>query len=506
MATGKKASSQPLGLEQTNNRWGVIVVIAAHLNLTIQECGARSCDVFFLSWRDEFDTNAQETAAVQSILASVANFSNLIGGFLNKRFGCKLTGVIGGLLAVTGTFGSVWVRDISQLYVTAAIAGAGLGITVNTAVVAVALNFKKRYKTANALAYAGCGTGKMAMPPLIQLLLMSYGWRGAMLIISAIAANIVVFATLFRPPRKRVKEEPDINIINISDNLTEETKEDLLNRQLQPVIGNDDVVEMESATDASSGGLDITSSSSVKYTNAEDRKSGGYESLQTGPSEPKPKVSFINKVSSELGLTVFRKSYRYSLLCPLALTASISYFGTPLFIIPRAQSIGVAPSSAALILSMNGVGGLLGRLANGLLISCKLSAEIVCSICAAVAGASLLLLNLDNYICLFVASFLQGFFSGVMFSILIVLIRRYIGCKQFSVCVGFYYFCLGIGSLVGPLFAGWLFDITESYETIFYIQAGVFFVCCIGICLIPVLKRLEPGIGVDSSDKNELAK
>ena len=55
--------------------WGIVVVLAAHINLAISVGFLRCSGVLYLSWRDTFDTSAKETAAVQSILSSVHGFS-----------------------------------------------------------------------------------------------------------------------------------------------------------------------------------------------------------------------------------------------------------------------------------------------------------------------------------------------------------------------------------------------------------------------------------------------
>ncbi|XP_038071090.1 monocarboxylate transporter 12-like [Patiria miniata] len=483
---GSGKTSVAARVQDQPSRWGIVVVVAAHMSLALIAFCQSSGSVFYLSWRSEFDTNAKETAAISSIMTCVCSFSMFVGGVMIQRCGCKLVGIIGGVLTTLGMLGSVWVQNISQLYLTAVVTGVGLGMAKNTALVAVALHFKNGYTTANALACSGSGTGKMAAPPLIQILLDYFGLRGALLVTSAIVANMVVFGTLFRKPRTDRKSGLDHRSI---DKLTERTDVDF------QIVHANDAVEMALESESSSDDSDATMNHSETHTNIEEGQSNVSSTTHnTSFRAWKLKLNPIRKMWSGLGLGVFRKSYRFSMLCLLAFISAIPYYGAGLFIIPRAESIGVALSSAAFLLSLNGIGSLLGRLVNGLLISYNLSAEIVCSICAAGAGASVLLLNADNYVCLSVASFLLGLFTGVFYAVAIVLIRRYVGCRRFSVCLGIYYICVGLGGLFGPVAAGWVFDISNSYKTVFYALAGVDFICCILMFLFPVLKRVEPGI------------
>ncbi|XP_022093429.1 monocarboxylate transporter 13-like [Acanthaster planci] len=475
--------------------WAIVIIIAAHLNLALVECSLRTTEVFYLRWREEFETSAKQTAAVQSIAWSLSCSCGLIGGLMVKRFGCRMTGIVGGLLAVLGVFGSAWVRSIYQLYITAALNGVGLGILVNVSVVAVAQNIKQRYRTANALMYSGRGTGKMAAPPLVQFLLTSYGWRGAILVIAAITANAVVFASLFRPSRTLRKTE----LGNTSQNeLDREKRESSSVQEVHPGQEND--AEADRETETHVGTRDVEMIDAEMHRSDQNIYLCAYTPIPTTNDELRLKVPLGSRIASALGLVIFRKSYRFGLLCFLGIVCIIPFSGSAPFIIPRAQSIDITPSVAALLLTLNGIGSLLGRLGNGLVISWKLSAETVCSISAAVTGTSLFLMNADSFVCMSVVSFLLGLSSGVMYSVCIVLTRQYVGDLQFSVCFGIYSTCVGIGALLGGVAAGWVFDVTASYKAVFYVLGGIAFACAFLMCLLPVLKRIEPGIDVKSTE------
>ncbi|XP_022093428.1 uncharacterized protein LOC110980781 [Acanthaster planci] len=479
--------------------WAIFIVVAAHINLALVGCSLRTTEVFYLRWREEFETSAKQTAAVQSIAWSLSCSCGLIGGLMIKRFSCRVTGIVGGLLAVTGVFGSAWVRSISQLYITTIIHGVGSGIIVNASVVAVAQNFKRRFRTAHALAHSGCGMGYMVGPPLVQSLLADYGWRGGLLIISAIMANTVAFALLFRPPRMLEKAEQDANS---HEKLSWEKEEHFSKEQTHPAQENGAEAERGINTETPYGTRDVRDAEmnySEMRRSAENGNLRTHALLESNHTEPRPEVNLLKRIASALELDVFRKSYRFSLLCLLAIATAIPFLGHGPFIIPRAQNIGVAPSEAALQLTLNGIGSLLGRLGNGLVISWKLSSEIVCFICAAVAGTSLFLMNVDSHACLSVASFLLGLSSGMSYSVFIVITRHYVGSGKFSVCLGIYYICVGTGGLLGAVTAGWVFDVTASYKAVFYVLGGITFACAVVMFLFPVLKRVEPGIDLNRS-------
>lgn len=65
--------------------------------------------------------------------------------------------------------------------------------------------FSKKRGRAVGLALAGTGVGQMVMPNVVRILLESYGFKGATLVLSALALNGVVGAALFHPVEWHMK-------------------------------------------------------------------------------------------------------------------------------------------------------------------------------------------------------------------------------------------------------------------------------------------------------------
>ncbi|XP_038050737.1 monocarboxylate transporter 12-like [Patiria miniata] len=196
-----------------------------------------------------------------------------------------------------------------------------------------------------------------------------------------------------------------------------------------------------------------------------------------------------------------RKSFRFSLSCAIQLLYCCGFVAFPMFLIPRAQTIGVAPSSAASLMSILGIGSLIGSLGNAPMIGWRISAEHVTAICAGLTGIACLLVTADGYAYLAVASFIYGFVSGAFFAISIVLCRSFVGVQHFALGVGLMNVFIGTGYLIGPVIAGWIFDATRSYVAVFYMLTGVHFTCALKCLLLPLLKRIEPGLDPKVSDE-----
>lgn len=59
--------------------------------------------------------------------------------------------------------------------------------------------FEKYRSLATGIAVCGSGFGTFIFAPLTEVLISSYGWRGAMLIIGGIVLNCIIFGSTFKP-------------------------------------------------------------------------------------------------------------------------------------------------------------------------------------------------------------------------------------------------------------------------------------------------------------------
>ena len=117
--------------------------------------------------------------------------------------------------------------------------GFGFGLIYLPAIVSVTTYFEKKRSLATGIAVCGSGFGTFIFAPLINLLLTEYGWRGAMLIISAIVLECIIFGALFRPLEYEVaKSELNNKIENKITIKVTPPKTDLTNSQECVEISN----------------------------------------------------------------------------------------------------------------------------------------------------------------------------------------------------------------------------------------------------------------------------
>nr|XP_006817454.1 PREDICTED: monocarboxylate transporter 12-like [Saccoglossus kowalevskii] len=153
---------------------------------------------------------------------------------LNKKFGTRVVVVTGGIISSIGLLLSSFANSVYVLYVSYGIIGGfGIGLAYGPSIVIVGQYFNKRHALANGLVYAGVGIGLIIFPPIYQLLINKYGWRGAILVISAINMNIVVCGVLLREPR--MKTNPQIRVKKMEFNEKKKQQNEIYSPE-QPYI------------------------------------------------------------------------------------------------------------------------------------------------------------------------------------------------------------------------------------------------------------------------------
>lgn len=126
-----------------------------------------------------------------------------------NRWGCRAVTIAGAIMAGIFMLISCWAQNVTTLYFTVGIGvGFGFGLIYLPAIVSVTTYFEKKRSLATGIAVCGSGFGTFIFAPIINKLLFEYGWRGAMMIISSVVFECIIFGAMFRPlPYESVQEE-----------------------------------------------------------------------------------------------------------------------------------------------------------------------------------------------------------------------------------------------------------------------------------------------------------
>lgn len=191
-----------MGSASDDGGWKWAVVTAAFFSQFII-CGITySVGVFHVIFKDIFYESHFETSWIGSILLYVTALSSVMFRFVTSTFGCRVSVMLGGLLAATGLALGMMVQELYQLYFTfGVLTGLGFGLACSPSVVAVERYFIHGRFQALSIMVAGIGAGIITFPVLIRELLVHFAWRGTMLILAGICLNLCVCGMVMKPLR-----------------------------------------------------------------------------------------------------------------------------------------------------------------------------------------------------------------------------------------------------------------------------------------------------------------
>ncbi|XP_032769585.1 monocarboxylate transporter 6 isoform X4 [Rattus rattus] len=109
----------PRALEQADGRWAWVVLLASLVTQALT-VGFPSCiGVFFTDLQRDFQASNSETSWFPSIMGAMLHCGGPLCSVLIKRFGCRVTMMLGGVLASLGMVASTFSDSLIHLFLTA---------------------------------------------------------------------------------------------------------------------------------------------------------------------------------------------------------------------------------------------------------------------------------------------------------------------------------------------------------------------------------------------------
>ena len=161
-------------------------------------------------------------------------------------------------------------------------------------------------------------------------------------------------------------------------------------------------------------------------------------------------------------------------------------------LVPLLTDRGFALTQAASVVSFLAAGAFFGMVGSGYLVD-RLAARVVAIGFFTSAGASLVLLWLvQSWAATLATAVLLGLGIGAMVQLIPALVGWCFGLRAFGEIYGMIMTAFGLGTVMGPLLGGWLYDITGSYRhTPLWYLVGI--VCAV---MLMSFVRQYPGHGV----------
>lgn len=319
-----------------------------------------------------------------------------VASALSARLSHRSVVIIGGLICSTGVITGTFARNLTELYFTVGFLngkwfgaiththiqnklkhtnkmwyllssfseGFGYALTWTPTVTMLGLYFEKRRPVANALASAGECVLTFVFTPLFQLLVDSFSWRGAFLILGGLQLNLCVCGMLLRPL------EGGIHVTHVSEVKAEEGG---LSLQLLPkeALEQKKANSLEEEQRISEG----SDQCAIKkpHNHYKHPKEKSPVTKNSNSSYRKNELRF--KILHYVDYTLIANA-RFMVYSMFGVFAALGFFAPALFLIPYARSKGIEEYQAAALMSISAVLDLFGRVFFGWVANLRLVATV----------------------------------------------------------------------------------------------------------------------------------
>ncbi|XP_029952810.1 monocarboxylate transporter 2 [Salarias fasciatus] len=425
---------------------------------------------FYVEIHQYFETTAAGTSWITSIAVAAIHIVAPIASALSTRYGCRSVVIIGGLICSVGVAVGSFSRTMVELYLTVGfLNGFGYALTWTPTMTLLGLYFEKRRPVANALASSGECILTFILTPLFQLLIDSYSWRGALLILGGLQLNLCVCGMLLRPLEatrdascvSEVKAEEEGLFLEDLDHVQPSCEEE---KELKPSEEGDQQLSPEDLEDKP----DLT--------------------RRTKSAELKAKIRRY------VDYTLITNA-RFMVYSMFGVFAALGFFAPGLFLIPYARSRGIEEYQAAALMSISAVLDLFGRVFFGWLANLRLVETVnQLTVTVILLGTVLLLCPLAaTFLELAVFSAAYGLVYGATVAIHITVLAEVVGVHRLGSALGFFMLIRSSGGLFGPPIAGFFIDKMSDYGTGFLMAGVALIVSAMFLLLLSQMNRRSQG-------------
>ncbi|XP_074502344.1 monocarboxylate transporter 9-like [Sebastes fasciatus] len=447
--------------------WGWAIVVASFMAQLLAYGSPQSVGVLYPEWLHAFQESKGMTAWVGSLVAGVGLIASPVCSACVDNFGARPVTIFSGVMVAGGLMLSAFAPNVQFLIFSYGIVvGLGCGLVYAATLTITCQYFDKRRGLALGIVTTGTSVGAFIYASAQNELIVLYGLDGCLLIIGALALNLMACAGFMRPlnmPGYYLKqkaalerntegqlfEKPPLDDLTITAGSTSTTPEKtLMVKELLITIDAKDVtVNTEKKKDSFLSGLAI-----MKVIK---KKQQAYCKYMHG----------MHEIMQDQAMVAF---------CIAVFLFSLGAFPPVLFIEDVAQSQGLIEEVSVIpLVSIGAIASCVGKLALGVLVDIRwINGIYLYAFTMFAGGVSLLLIPLTkSYLGLQILSAVLGFFSG-NWSLTSYITTNIVGLDRLTQAHGILMFFGGFGIMLGPPVVGWFFDYTQSYDLAFYFSGG----------------------------------
>ena len=372
---------------------------------------------------------------------------------------------------------------------------------------ALGMYFKDKFALAAGLSSAGVSLGQLFMAPMYTWFCDIFGWRNTLIIAAAICLHILAAGALMRPniqkkkkkKKKKKKEKKTTNASVVRQNQTESIPSEKEKATMNGTVSHmSNGVGMEQPTtqiqstlvlgeDDYGGGKGFAMIIPEEFPEFEEASPDNFPQVFNSAMDPftvnipeedldrmslhesvffsRPKTScgFLQVAYARVkyflldsyGLRRLAHNMRFILLLVASLCHGIGKLGI-LYIIARAESVGVDPEISSFLLSMIGGGSVIGRISYGWFIDKKyITPEMgyfwmMLTFSVSVAAMPFF----TSFLPLSVLAGVIGLSAGTASSLVMVIVRQLVQVSDGAGAFGLLMLSWGVGDIVGTLLGG----------------------------------------------------
>ncbi|XP_067670480.1 monocarboxylate transporter 5-like [Haliotis asinina] len=444
---------------------------------------AYSPGVMNIAMLDEIENDLTKTSWVGSINFGTCTLLGPVAGLIQDKVGSRATALIGAAFTFLGMTSASFCRSIVGLVLTYGfIAGFGLCLACNVVGVVAGNYFLKRREIAYGVCSAGGGMGLFVSGPLVRYLLRNYNLSGTLLLLGAVEFHMCVASVTFRPlhghshsitvtpmepAANEIRDESDSSVHQQATNA-----EPLILKKTEV----DDTVEFE-------------------LTNRQLRgsKSSSHDNVSLPPSLYLPETEGIKahignvfiafRIFKHLSFVMYNIS-----LALWTLAESAAVFHLPYY----TQLKGSSPDQSATVFTAMGFGSVISRISAGLITSDSKIPHIIIQVgLLGISGMIVLFFPLysSTYHTQLVFGILYGTYSQGINTLIGPIILDLVTLKEVPVAYGFAFFFQGIGYILGPPVASWIYTSTGVYHFTYIFAGSCLVLSSMSAAAVSVVRR-----------------
>lgn len=193
----------------------------------------------------------------------------------------------------------------------------------------------------------------------------------------------------------------------------------------------------------------------------------------------------VDSIEEGLSFQEAIRTCRFWMVCAIYFIILFCVYTILIHIVQHAIDLDIQPAVAAGVLALVGGVSIAGRFFMGAA-GDRIGDRRALMICLLFLLTALVWLQAARSLWMFyLFAVLYGFAHGGFFSVISPLLARLFGTRSHGLLYGIVIFCSTLGGAIGPVAAGYIFDITHSYSIVFLILAGL---CTMAMTLTAFLK------------------